>query len=517
MELLEPGMRQADLVLLARLLFGHDHWSVPSDIIRAIFRPNARVAVKGCHSSGKTYAAGDIVPLALLVGADVVTTAPTDDQVRGQLWRNVHEALRDCIIPPEEWGAVNQTEIRLPSGERAFGRSTNMGVRFHGEHARKGRPLIVMVDEAPGVIADVMGAIEGMRAGGDVRVLIQGNPLEPSGPFYDAFHPPGGQASTWDCYTIGAFDTPNLEGLTIEDVLAMSDADLDANPRPYLITRRYVKEKYLEWGPDHWEYMGRVLGLFPDQSTESLFTAAWLDAAARRSGLITAGHDVIAAIDVAGPGEAETVLTIRRGEEIVHGQGFTDADARDPVMDVLDEWVSRGLTEIRIDSVGIGWYFYLDMKDEYEQHNVNVRAINVGQPSQVMTRDPQTKRIQPKFANLKAEYYWHLRDLAAKGKIAGLPSKAHAQLRTIKYEHPNGVTKIESKKDARKRGVASPDWAESIMLLYAPDDPLNAYAGAFGRSGRMGASAPSDGRPPGWEGAFTWGVKSVEPRTRRGR
>jgi hypothetical protein len=56
-------------------------------------------------------------------------------------------------------------------------------VRFQGFHGR----LLIVVDEAPGVKADIWEAIEGIRAGGDVRVLALGNPTIASGPFYDAF------------------------------------------------------------------------------------------------------------------------------------------------------------------------------------------------------------------------------------------------------------------------------------------------------------------------------------------
>ncbi len=62
---------------------------------------------------------------------------------------------------------------------------------------------------------------------------------------------------------------------------------------------------------------------------------------------------------MAGPGEAETVLGIRRGNDIVYSQAWTKADPREEVMAVLDEWVPRGLKNVNVDSAGIGWYFYV--------------------------------------------------------------------------------------------------------------------------------------------------------------
>ena len=55
-------------------------------------------------------------------------------------------------------------------------------VRFQGFHGNDGNASFVL-DEAPGVLPEVYEAIEGIRAGGDVWVLAQGNSPIASGPF----------------------------------------------------------------------------------------------------------------------------------------------------------------------------------------------------------------------------------------------------------------------------------------------------------------------------------------------
>jgi hypothetical protein len=57
-----------------------------------------------------------------------------------------------------------------------------------------------------------------------------------SGPFYDAFT---ANRQGWNLITISAFDTPNLQGVTLEQLLDMPDKELDENPHPYLTTRRW--------------------------------------------------------------------------------------------------------------------------------------------------------------------------------------------------------------------------------------------------------------------------------------
>ena len=47
-----------------------------------------------------------------------------------------------------------------------------------------------------------------------------------------------------------------------------------------------------------------------------------------------------------------------------------------------------------------------------------------------------------------------------------------AQLASLRYEiNPRGQVQIESKEEARKRGVRSPDRAEALMLAFADRTP----------------------------------------------
>jgi phage terminase large subunit len=463
-----------DPVKLAEYAFRHDHWETPGRILRAVSEPFSKVAVKSCHASGKTFTAADAVLLALLLGGDVITTAPTDDQVEGQIWRAVHTAMRDGQIPISEWGHVTLKEIKLSTGERAFGRSTNQGVRFQGEHARPGSFLLIVTDEAPGLMPEIYDAIEGIRAGGDVRLLFLGNPIVASGPFYEIF---AGDRIGWNRETISAFDTPNLRGLTIDDVLAMSPEELDTNERPYLITRRYVHEKWHEWGPDHPKYQARVLGAFPLQSDDALISLAWLEAAGYRETAYDPKRGPLAAgIDVAGPGEDETAAWIVQHGAILDEAAFSQADARGEVLAFLKPWLHQGLVKVNVDSAGMGYYFAQHLCDMLPE-SVTVNAINVGER-------PTSDKAAELFVNLKAELYWGLRERFREGAVSGLTDQTTiAQLAAIRYEHDSrGRVVIETKEKARKRGVRSPDRAEALMLAYAPDDPSEMIAKAYAAS-----------------------------------
>jgi hypothetical protein len=120
-------------------------------------------------------------------------------------------------------------------------------VRFQGFHGH----MLVIVDEAPGLKMEIWDAIEGARSGGIVHVVALGNPTIPGGVFYDAFT---SNRQNWHTFTIDAFNTPNLQGFTLEDLRALppglpeGDPVFAYNPKPYLVTRRWVYEHYHEWG-----------------------------------------------------------------------------------------------------------------------------------------------------------------------------------------------------------------------------------------------------------------------------
>jgi len=113
---------------------------------------------------------------------------------------------------------------------------------------------------------------------------------------------------------------------------------------------------------------------------------------------------------------------------------------------------------VNVDAAGIGWYMAQHLAEYFR-----VQAINVGQAATDSER----------FVNLKAELYWGVRMRFESRDVAGLTDeKTIAQFASIRYQHnARGQVVIESKEEARKRGVRSPDRAEAVMLEFAPEIP----------------------------------------------
>jgi Phage terminase large subunit len=211
---------------------------------------------------------------------------------------------------------------------------------------------------------------------------------------------------------------------------------------------------------------------FITDSAGALLEWRWLDAArARPAAYRPDAGPVTAGLDVAGPGESETVLYLRQGPCLLECHAWPDADARGPVLATLRAWRHRGLARVNVDTAGIGHYLARALEDQA----IPVRDLNVGSA-------PTTDSARERFGNLKAELYWALRERLEQGDLAGLVDRTTiGQLSGLRYDHDGrGRVRVESKADALRRGMKSPDRAEALMLCCAPADPNALRAQLYG-------------------------------------
>jgi phage terminase large subunit len=436
----------ANLSALAEKLLGVKLNRHQRLMLRSIMR-NRRTAVASCHAAGKSYAlACAAIGWSLLYDdARVVIVTPGWITNRRTIWAEIHALLARARMQVPVLSQT-QTELRLGPRNLIIGLSASDAGRLQGHHSEH---LLVIIDEAPAIDPEFWPSVEGLLAGGDSRLVISGNPTVTSGPFYDAF---SRNRASWECIVISAFDTENLAGVSLERLLAMGDAELDDNPWPFLITRRWVRERHGEWfngSPENsplWQ--GRVLGQFPTESSNALIPLRALEAARRPA--TDSGADVIVGVDVAGPGRDRTVATVTAAGAILETFVTSAPDARGEIVALLKRWQGR-LRVAKIDSAGNGWYFL-----EYiRERGFRAEGINVGSAAAERER----------FSNLKAERYWHLREAFLRGAVSGLSDETLAELTAVNWVvEPNGRTSIEDKASVKSALGRSPDLAESLML-----------------------------------------------------
>jgi phage terminase large subunit-like protein len=193
----------------------------------------------------------------------------------------------------------------------------------------------------------------------------------------------------------------------------------------------------------------------------TLLEYGWLDAARVRPAVHDPSLPVQAGVDVAGPGEAETVLCVRQGDAILETIAYPQADSRGSVIAALQRWPR--LEAVNVDVAGIGHYFAESLTDA----GLPVVRINVGEaPAGRSKRETETAKA--KFSNLRAQLFWSFREWAADGMLSGLTDRTTlSQLAGLRYAHDHrGRIAIERKSDALKRGVKSPDRAEAVVLAF---------------------------------------------------
>ena len=152
---------------------------------------------------------------------------------------------------------------------------------------------------------------------------------------------------------------------------------------------------------------------------------------------------------------------------------WRSADTRGEVVNLLNQYRAR-LNLVRVDTIGIGHNFALHLRDcRFPVEFVNVATACEGQP-RLGENDPARR-----FVNQKAQFYQMLADAFECDQIEGLTDEATiGQLAGIRYEiDSQGRLRIESKEQARTRGVPSPDRAEALMLaLCKPQQKFEYYS-----------------------------------------
>lgn len=446
------------------------------------------VAVKACHASSKTFTAAQIGLHWLCSHREalVVNTAPTWRQVR-LFWSEIHNTLemtRSRFPLP----IASATELRIDAKRLMMGISTSEAVKFQGLH---GAHVLIIIDEAPGIKTEIWDAIEGVRAGGHVHVLALGNPVVPGGKFFDAF---GRDRGIWNAKTISAFDTPNFQpvrdrviqmklvdpakwlgryttDVMIEALRSMTPDERKVESFPRLVSMEWVAERLVAWGPTHPMFQARVLGQFPTASDKSVFSLAWIERASHEldeeDWEKLHGTVIQIGIDVAGPGEDESALVARAGGLVFRQESWREDDIRGTLVASIRDVRARyrpGRLVVVVDAVGIGYHVWTHLAEVFfNDPEVEVYGFNAGQ-----------RALNPElYENAKAEAIWAVREWMERDAIIGVSDlETQAQLAGMQHEYTAaGRIRIERKEDAKKRGQASPDRAEALMMAYAPIIP----------------------------------------------
>jgi phage terminase large subunit len=432
---IRDDLYQADPVGWAEDFLDVHLWSKQREVLESVFN-NRRTVVRSCHSAGKTFtAAVTVLAFAYLKRpCKIVTTAPTWYQVTDLLWSEIRRLYRDRLEPKGFRGDVLTTRLRLSADHFATGISPNESVNFQGFHSEN---ILVICDEAPGVDREVLEGAESLMASGNAHMLWIGNPTIPSGHFYDAF-----RVGEWERISISAYDTPSFTGEAIP-----------ADMNKVLISKSWVEEKKREWGPESALWASRILGVFPDSTDEQLISLHEVEQAVGRR--VRPDGEVVMGVDVARFGSDETVILVRRGDEVLDIQSRNQTDMMEICGLVQHTRARFNVDRVQVDEIGLG----AGVIDRLRE--MGVEAVGVNSARKAAESD--------KYFNLRTELWFLIKDFLQHCSLPDYP-KLTEDLSAPQYSFTSrGQYRLEGKDDIKKRIGRSTDFGDALAIaLYQP-------------------------------------------------
>lgn len=164
---------------------------------------------------------------------------------------------------------------------------------------------------------------------------------------------------------------------------------------------------------------------------------------------------IVMGVDVARFGDDKSAITLRQGRVLLRQIVFGGADVVDVAGRAKEEVRAQlgDVQQIAVDTIGIGSGVADILRREYGEMVVDVN-------SSLRMSDGQNY-------NLRAKMWREMREWLKAGASIPNDSELSTDLTALQYTYKGGELLLESKQDAKKRGIKSPDRADSLALTFA--------------------------------------------------
>lgn len=397
-----------------------------------------RSAIVSGHGVGKSALVAWVILFLMATRRDTrgVVTANTGNQLETKTWPELGKWHNMLIC--KHWftwtatsyyfNAYEDDEKRKNYMVTAQTVSENNTEAFAGLH-NEGRSVFVIFDEASGITSNVWEVVDGAFTDGEPFFLCFGNPTRPEGDFADCFEKNKALFTYLD--NVDSREVEHTNKQALDDIITKYGADSD-------------------------QARIRVYGQFPRMSYDGFISIQECHDAAQRELYPDLSEGVIMGVDVARYGDDETVISVRQGRDFRnHPQivlyKMDNVRVADQVQKIADKVRADAIV---IESVGPGVGAIDILRDR------GYRIIDV-HPGSKGTRKEE-------FGNKRAEMWYDARQWIINGGCLPEDPKLVAELTKAKYviDKKTGITWIESKEDAKARGLKSPDRADSFVLTF---------------------------------------------------
>jgi len=401
-----------------------------------------RLAVSSGRGIGKSALVSWITDwmLSTRIGSTTIISANSESQLRSITWAELTKWLAMSInshwfevsatrLMPAKW-LTELVERDLKKGTRYWGVegrlwSAENPDAYAGVHNFDG--VMVIFDEASGIDDSIWAVTSGFFTENTPNRfwMAFSNPRRNTGYFYEAFN---SKREFWKSKIVDARTVEGTDKQVYEQIIA-------------------------EYGPDSSQAHVEVYGQFPNEGDDQFISIGIVDAAMQRQPYKDESAPIVVGVDPARFGADATVIAVRQGRDIlklIRHRGDDTMTVVGHVIDVIEEFKP---TLVNIDEGGLG----AGVVDRLKEQRYKIRGVNFGNKS----KNPIM------YGNKRAEIWGEMRDWL---KSASVPNDRFLKSDLISPKmkpDSRGTIYLESKKDMKARGLASPDAADAIALTFA--------------------------------------------------
>jgi hypothetical protein len=401
-----------------------------------------REAVASGRGIGKSALVSWLViwMLSTRIGSTTIVSANSESQLRKVTWAEITKWLAMGLnshwfevsatsLQPAKW-LTELVERDLRKGTRYWGVegrlwSAENPDAFAGVHNMDG--VLVIFDEASGIDDAIWAVTAGFFTENTPNRFwfAFSNPRRNTGYFYETFH------SKRDFWNTKVVDARTVEG-----------------------TDKAVYQQIIdEYGPDSSQAHVEVYGQFPSAGDDQFIGANTVDEAMKRVKYQDMSAPIVIGVDPARFGADATVIAVRQGRDIVKIIRHRGDDTMTVVGYVIDAIEEYKPTLVVIDEGGLG----AGIVDRLKEQRYKIKGVNFGNKS----KNPIM------YGNMRAQMWGDMREWL---KTASIPNDRFLKTDLISpmmKPDSRGTIFLESKKDMKSRGLASPDAADAIAVTFA--------------------------------------------------
>jgi hypothetical protein len=288
--------------------------------------------------------------------------------------------------------------------------------------------MMVIFDEASGIPDGIWSVAAGFFT---EKILDRywftfSNPRRNTGYFYESIE--GNKRDFWSSDIIDARTVEGTDQAVYDQIIA-------------------------EYGEDSIQARVEVYGEFPAAGEDQFISPVTVEDAFKRDKYKDQTAPIVIGVDPARGGMDSTVIVVRQGRDIVAIKRFKGDDTMTTVGNVIDaiEEYKPALTVI--DEGGLGY----GILDRLTEQRYKVRGVNFGWKA----KNPVM------WQNKRSEMWGAMRDWL---KTASVPRDRQLKADLVgpmRKFNSSGAIMLESKKEMRSRGLASPDAADALAVTFA--------------------------------------------------